>query len=61
MFTRHNIGFLAIDRYLDNHAKRISEKSGKFSEIFEVGKNILAKPTTFMNPSGIAIAKIYAQ
>jgi len=61
MFTRHNIGFLAIDRYLDNHAKRISEKSGKFSEIFEVGKNILAKPTTFMNRSGIAIGEIYAQ
>ena len=57
--TRHNIGFLVIDRYLDNHAKRSKHVSGRFSDFFEHKKYIFAKPLTFMNKSGISIGELY--
>jgi PTH1 family peptidyl-tRNA hydrolase len=55
--TRHNLGFLAIDRYL-SRLRDFSEKSLNFSHAFLAADHIIAKPQTFMNRSGIAIAEI---
>ena len=56
--TRHNIGFLTLDRLADNHkvvfkTERLADKAeGKFK-----GRQLhLIKPNTFMNLSGKAIA-----
>ncbi len=56
--TRHNIGFLVLDRIADNHkinftTQRLADKT----ELKFKGKQIhLIKPNTFMNLSGKAIA-----
>ena len=56
--TRHNIGFLTLDRLADNHkvdfsTQRLADKA----ELKFKGKQIhLIKPNTFMNLSGKAVA-----
>ena len=56
--TRHNIGFLTLDRLADNHkvdfsTLRLADKA----ELKFKGKQIhLIKPNTFMNLSGKAVA-----
>jgi peptidyl-tRNA hydrolase, PTH1 family len=56
--TRHNIGFLVLDRMADNHkidftTQRLADKA----EFKFKGKQIhLIKPNTYMNLSGKAIA-----
>jgi PTH1 family peptidyl-tRNA hydrolase len=56
--TRHNIGFLTLDRLADNHkidftTERLADKA----ELKYKGKQIhLIKPNTYMNLSGKAIA-----
>jgi len=56
--TRHNIGFLVLDRMADNHkidftTQRLADKA----ELKFKGKQIhLIKPNTYMNLSGKAIA-----
>ncbi len=58
-FTRHNAGWLALDKFA--MAENLtSKKSSKLqAEIFDykVGRNkvVLAKPQTFMNNSGISV------
>lgn len=56
--TRHNIGFLTLDRFADNH--NLSFETGRYADMAEVrhkGKQIhLIKPNTYMNLSGKAIA-----
>lgn len=56
--TRHNIGFLVLDRLADNN--KISFDSGRHAFISEMkykGRTlILLKPTTFMNLSGKAVS-----
>ncbi len=59
--TRHNIGFMAIDRLVDRH--NFSEEKQKFKGLFSegmiAGKKIYAlKPQTFMNNSGISVSEI---
>ncbi len=56
--TRHNIGFLTLDRLADNHkvdfsTQRLADKA----ELKYKGKQVhLIKPNTFMNLSGKAIS-----
>lgn len=56
--TRHNIGFLTLDRLADNHkidfeTERLADKA----ELKYKGRHIhLIKPNTYMNLSGKAIA-----
>jgi PTH1 family peptidyl-tRNA hydrolase len=56
--TRHNIGFLVLDRIADNHkieftTQRLADKA----ELKFKGKQLhLIKPNTYMNLSGKAIA-----
>ena len=54
-FTRHNAGFMVLDKWaVDNN---ISFKEDKKLKCFiaKMGENILIKPTTFMNLSGEAV------
>ena len=60
--TRHNVGFLALDRIIDKwSASRPSLKyQGEiFSASFEGQKVTLVKPQTFMNLSGRCVSQLY--
>ena len=51
-FTRHNAGFMVLDKWaLDNNISFREEKKLKCF-IAKMGDNLLIKPTTFMNLSG---------
>lgn len=56
--TRHNIGFLTLDRLADNH--KVSFTTSRLADKAELkykGKQIhLIKPNTFMNLSGKAVS-----
>lgn len=56
--TRHNIGFLTLDRLADTHKVNFStERLADKAELKYKGKQIhLIKPNTYMNLSGKAIA-----
>ena len=60
--TWHNVGFLAIDQYLKINGADSKSKKKFESEFFEIAnpgeKLILAKPQTFMNNSGLAVAAL---
>lgn len=64
--TRHNVGFMAVDRLHDTlkkHGINTWELSSKFNALISGctingEKIILAKPTTYMNRSGEAVALI---
>ena len=49
--TRHNIGFWALDNYLDN----VSFKHDKLADVYKDNSVIYIKPNTFMNLSGEAV------
>ena len=58
--TRHNIGFLAVDKIAHNHDISVTVKG--FDACFGKGKIgdipvLLVKPQTFMNISGISVKK----
>lgn len=56
-FTRHNIGFMALDRLAAQHDLKFSlERHAFFTEWKYKGKQlVLIKPTTYMNLSGKAV------
>ncbi len=58
--TRHNAGFMAVDRLLESYPP-LKEKERFKAQTFETvieGKNVLViKPLTFMNLSGEAVRK----
>lgn len=61
--TRHNIGFMAIDRFAKKNDFPEFTNSKKNNSLMTEGffcdkKVILAKPQTFMNKSGLAVKKI---
>lgn len=55
--TRHNIGFLVLDRLADQHGVKFEHAKLSFkAEVKYKGRSLhLIKPTTFMNLSGKAI------
>ncbi|MEO1583056.1 MAG: aminoacyl-tRNA hydrolase [Planctomycetota bacterium] len=59
--TRHNAGFVAVDRLAERHGAGQTPKSKFHAMILEAPirgeKCLLMKPTTFMNRSGMAIAE----
>lgn len=62
--TRHNIGFIAVEKLSDRYNFTWSHKS-KFNAYIatgecELGKVILCKPDTFMNLSGSSVQSIAA-
>lgn len=59
--TRHNAGFMAIDRFAEKHGCRFDKKGhdAVYGECRIGDKRILlAKPMTFMNLSGKAVASL---
>ncbi len=56
--TRHNIGFMALDRFADRHGIKITQSKCKalLGEGVVAGQKVyLLKPQTFMNLSGESI------
>ena len=60
--TRHNIGFMVLDGLLGKLTpvgETVWQQSKKFNSLIaKIDDIILVKPQTFMNASGIAVAKI---
>ena len=57
-FTRHNAGFMVLDKWaVDNNITFKEDKKLKCF-IARMGDNILIKPTTFMNLSGEAVRAV---
>ncbi|MCX7982758.1 MAG: aminoacyl-tRNA hydrolase [Syntrophales bacterium] len=60
--TRHNMGFLTIDRLTEDYGIEITQRG--FQSLYGKGKFedtqvILAKPQTYMNLSGQAVKKLF--
>lgn len=59
--TRHNVGFMVVDKLAHElgGADVAWDTSQKLTaEVAKTGEVVLAKPTTFMNASGVAVRKI---
>lgn len=61
--TRHNAGFMALERFADKHdlpqfAYESKHSSFMVETVFNDEKVILAEPDTFMNRSGEAVSSI---
>ncbi len=60
-FTRHNAGFMAVDKFAAKHGVEIEQVNPDYelAEISLKGRKIrLLKPLNFMNNSGLAVARI---
>jgi PTH1 family peptidyl-tRNA hydrolase len=58
MHNRHNIGFMVLDRFAEQHHVKTYQSKGKsyIAELQSQGQKILLlKPTTYMNLSGEAV------
>ena len=56
--TRHNIGFMCVDNFVDNFGLS-SKFQGFIAEVIHNGEKILfLKPTTYMNESGVSVKKV---
>lgn len=56
--TRHNIGFLVVDAMTKNLNTSNINNSNFQSTLLKSAYNLFAKPTTYMNNSGIAVHSI---
>ena len=59
--TRHNVGFMCIDMLADKLGVKFKDKECKSltASVFKKGERIvLAKPETYMNLSGEALAEL---
>lgn len=61
-FTRHNVGFLALDSIAENANASFQEKAKFKASVAEINRDgekiILAKPTTFYNETGASARSI---
>lgn len=57
-FTRHNFGFLALDFFAKVHGLEWKESSRFSGMAARFGDNLLVKPLTFYNDSGICVRKV---
>ncbi|MEY2439455.1 MAG: peptidyl-tRNA hydrolase, family [Verrucomicrobiota bacterium] len=60
--TRHNIGFMVLDRFASQAGATWEKASKTDAYISKCGEVILVKPTSFMNRSGVpllAVAQFY--
>lgn len=55
--TYHNIGFIALDRYLKKYNQKINKNKCR-AEICKVDDAIFAKPNTYMNLSGDSVLEL---
>lgn len=56
--TKHNIGFISIDHYVDSNNLKLKKERKFKGESLKTGDITLLKPHTFMNNSGISIKAI---
>jgi PTH1 family peptidyl-tRNA hydrolase len=56
--TRHNIGFLVLDRLIEKLSPNPIKKSTFKGDLFKSGDILLLKPATFMNLSGESVAAV---
>lgn len=59
--TRHNAGFMVVDKFADKHGVDISKArfNALLGEVFVNGeKVVLVKPMTYMNNSGQAVGEV---
>jgi PTH1 family peptidyl-tRNA hydrolase len=60
--TRHNVGFMAIDKFAKENNFSDFELQKKFDAMVSEKENILlVKPETFMNESGVSAKKILSK
>ena len=62
--TRHNIGFLVVDALIRYDQNKFGEGTGPFQvnqTPFQNGGAVVAKPTLFMNESGIAVQELLGE
>ena len=57
-YTRHNVGFLVVDEMTKNLQTSNVNNSNFQSTLLKSGYNLFAKPTTYMNNSGLAVHSI---
>lgn len=60
--TRHNAGFLAIDRLIDRWKAQGPQNKNQgeiYQATFQGEKVLLVKPQTFMNRSGLCVAPLF--
>lgn len=57
--TRHNVGFMLIDLFLQEHCANLVSNSKFKGELFKIGYSLLLlKPNTFMNASGLSVKAV---
>ena len=56
--TRHNLGFLAVERYLSRSRRSPEPLPSRTAEVYRLGEFLVAKPQTYMNRSGLAVLEI---
>ncbi len=57
-FTRHNVGFLVIDKMTKNLSTSNINKTNFKADVLKSGYNLFVKPKTYMNLSGEAVVAI---
>lgn len=62
--TRHNAGYLAVERLAERHRRRWGRESRFHAQVCSLdcvaGKAVLCRPETFMNRSGEAVRSVVA-
>ena len=56
--TRHNLGFMAVDRYLSELSSDVRRVPLTHADGVQSGSIVAAKPTTYMNRSGHAVLEL---
>jgi PTH1 family peptidyl-tRNA hydrolase len=56
--NRHNVGFMVVDKLVDGSGLSFLFSKKFNAEIIQTKELLIVKPQTFMNDSGVAVAKI---
>jgi len=56
--TRHNLGFMVVDRLIERLGAHALSSSSFHGELFKHRTFLLLKPTTFMNRSGLSVQAV---
>ena len=56
--TRHNVGFMVVDRLAEEAGARFDDEKRWKTAIAKDGSRFLLKPQTYMNESGVAVSKV---
>ena len=56
--TYHNVGFILLDNYLKDEKWQFKDNYSYIVQIINNEKIIFLKPLTYMNLSGLAVAKV---